>query len=228
MEHALGSAPRRSIRDRVIAWGGWLFRLRSWTPIPLIAVLLLCGLDESPDLYTWPPGLLFILMGEGLRLWGVSVVGKESRTRGSGTGRLVTHGPYAFVRNPLYVGNLLLTLGATCLSELLWMIPIVVILYLVQYIPIVLWEEQNLTRYFGPAYDAYCRRVPRWIPKLSRHWRGPLQWRAAFRSERSTLTTLAVLLALMLAKEDLGHLLKYWHKHSLSIGAGVWPSHTAR
>ena len=192
-------------------------------------VLLLCGLDESPDVYTWIPGLILITLGEGLRLWGVSVVGKQSRTRGSGTSRLVTHGPYAFVRNPLYVGNLLLTLGATFLSELLWMIPIVVILYLVQYVPIVLWEEENLKQLFRPDYEAYCRRVPRWMLTLSRHWRGPLQWRAAFRSERSTLITLAVLLTLMLAKEDVRHLPKFWRKHYASTGLGSrLPTDTTR
>ncbi len=212
-----------SVNDWLAKWGGLLFRLRSWTPIPFILILLLCGFGESSDLVTWVPGLILIVAGEALRIWGVAVIGKESRTRGSGTGRVVTHGPYAFVRNPLYLGNLLLTLGATCISELLWMLPIMLAMYLIQYIPIVLWEEQNLKQHFGQSYAAYCQRVPRWIPRWSRAEstapQAAYQWRAAFWSERSTLCTLVVLVCLMLAKENLRHLPKYLRKHGLATAS---------
>ncbi len=208
-----------SLHQRGLAFGGFLFRQRSWTPIPVMAFLLLCGFREAPDRFTWLPGLALLGLGEGLRLWGVAVVGKASRTRGGGTNRLMTHGPYAYVRNPLYLGNLLLTLGATCLSELLWALPIVATLYGIQYVPIVLWEERNLRQTFGSSYATYCQRVPRWIPRWPRAGspdsRGSYQWRAAFWSERSTLGTVGLLILLMLAKENLHHLPKYLHKHAL-------------
>ena len=95
------------LRARFIALGEWLFRQRSWTPIPFILVLVLCRAKESPEAITWWPGLALLAAGEGLRLWGVAIVGKGSRTRGSGVARLVTAGPYAYVRNPLYLGNFL-------------------------------------------------------------------------------------------------------------------------
>ncbi len=217
------------MKDVVIAWGEFLFRLRSWTPIPLIVILLLCGSGESPDVLTWVPGITLIVLGEGLRIWGVAVIGKESRTRGSGTAKLTTSGPYALVRNPLYLGNLLLTLGATLISELLWMLPIVAALYLIQYVPIVLWEERNLAQYFGESYAAYCRRVPRWLPRWPRggasEARASYQWRAALRSERSTLTTLIVLLCLMMAKENLRHVPKFLEKHGLLPATKSWWPH---
>jgi len=210
------------MRARLITLGEFFFRQRSWTPIPWILVLVLCRFHEtSTDLVTWVPGLSFLILGEGLRLWGVAVVGKESRTRGSGVARLVTQGPYAYVRNPLYLGNFFLTLGATFISELLWMVPIAVVLYLIQYIPIVLWEEEVLAQRFGREYAAYCRHVPRWIPR----WRRQLptdshvtyQWRASLWSERSTFGALAGLLLVMVAKEDLAHLAKYLRKHYVMI-----------
>ena len=84
------------------------------------------------------------------------------------------------------------------------MIPIVVVLYGLQYVPIVLWEERNLVQFFGASYAAYCRRVPRWIPRWPRNVpedsRRPYQWRAAFWSERSTLCTVIVLIGLMAVK----------------------------
>ncbi len=212
--------------SRVTALGEFFFRQRSWTPIPWILLLVFCTLKQTTrDLLTWVPGLILLVLGEGLRLWGVAVVGKESRTRGSGVGRLVTSGPYAYVRNPLYLGNLLLTLGATFISELLWMVPIAVLLYALQYVPIVLWEERLLRERFGSLYATYCRQVPCWIPR----WRPPspgapmvaYQWRAALWSERSTFGAIAVLLVAMVAKENLAHLPKYLRKHSLPSFSSV-------
>ena len=206
-----------AIKTRLIAIGEWFFRQRSWTPIPFILALVFLTVGESKDTLTWVPGLALLALGEGLRIWGVAVVGKESRTRGSGVARLATHGPYAYVRNPLYLGNFFLTLGATFLSELLWMIPVVVVLFIVQYVPIVLWEEHVLAGRMGESYVAYCQRVPRWIPRWRRRTQTdatpPYQWRAALWSERSTFATLAVLLVVMIAKENLQHLPKYFRKH---------------
>ena len=210
---------RASIKARLIVLGEWFFRQRSWTPIPFMLALVLLSFGEFSDVITWVPGLVLLMLGEALRVWGVAVVGKESRTRGGGVGRLATHGPYAHVRNPLYLGNFLLTLGATCISELLWLIPVVILLFVVQYVPIVLWEERVLAERFGAEYAAYCRRVPRWLPRWHRQTpRGaaasPYQWRAAFWSERSTFGTLALLILVMVAKEDLRHLPKYFRKHA--------------
>ena len=221
-----------SVKAQLIALGEWLFRQRSWTPIPFMLVLALLSFKESRDAVCWIPGLVLLVCGEGLRVWGVAIVGKESRTRGSGVGRLAMHGPYAHVRNPLYLGNFLLTLGATFISELLWMVPVVVALFVVQYVPIVLWEESILAEKFGPQYAAYCQRVPRWLPR----WRGqtsgsssaPYQWRTAFWSERSTFGTLTALILIMTAKEDLRHLPKYLRKHPLHVLEHIWPQSSKR
>ncbi|MBI3321069.1 MAG: UDP-3-O-(3-hydroxymyristoyl)glucosamine N-acyltransferase [Candidatus Omnitrophica bacterium] len=211
-----------SFNARLIALGEILFRNRSWTPIPLLALLIFCRFKEmSWDLVTWVPGLLLLVLGEGLRIWSVAVIGKESRTRGSGVERLVTFGPYAYVRNPLYVGNFLLTMGAVCISELLWAVPIVLTLFVAQYLPIVLWEERLLLKRFGADYTTYCQRVPRWFPR----WRslatvtprGTYHWRASLWSERTTFGALACLLLLMIAKENAPHLPKYFRKHPFRL-----------
>lgn len=177
----------------------------------------------EPDLLTWVPGLTLLALGESLRIWAVAVIGKESRTRGSGVARLVGHGPYAYVRNPLYLGNFFLALGATFLSELLWFVPVAIVLFAIQYGCIVLWEERILTGQFGAQYTAYCQRVPRWIPRWRRQVLGtpapPYQWRAALWSERSTLATLVFLILVMTAKENFRHLPKYLHKRTERIHA---------
>ncbi len=216
-----------TIRMRLIGLGEWFFRQRSWTPIPLMLVLVLLSCRESRDVFCWVPGLVLLVCGEGLRVWGVAVVGKGSRTRGGGTGTLATHGPYAYARNPLYLGNFLLTVGATFISELLWMVPVVVVLFVVQYVPIVLWEESVLAEKFGPEYAVYCQHVPRWLPRWRRQTPGSssrsYQWRAAFWSERSTFGTLVLLMLVMVAKENLRHLPKHLRKHPLSAMTHIAP-----
>ena len=209
---------------RLVALGERIFRNRSWTPVPFLLLLVFCTFKEaSRDVVTWVPGLLLLALGEGLRLWSVAVIGKKSRTRGSGVEQLVASGPYAYVRNPLYLGNFFLTMGAVCISELLWALPIVFVLFVAQYGPIVLWEESILLTRFGADYAAYCRRVPRWLPRW-RPWgpatpRSAYHWLASLWSERSTFAALAGLLLLMLLKENVRHLPKYFQKHPMHFSS---------
>src|SRR5436309_1729922 len=69
----------------VVRVGGWLFRQRSWVPLPLVAALLLIPspLDSAgtPARSSWTIGLLVVAAGEGLRLWAVHHIGAISRTR---------------------------------------------------------------------------------------------------------------------------------------------------
>ena len=79
---------------------------------------------------------------------------------------LIVTGLYRHVRNPIYLGALLVQLG-----YLFWFGSALLILYLLFYILafhllIVLIEEPILKNMFGHAYDEYCNRVPRWFPKL--------------------------------------------------------------
>jgi len=81
-------------------------------------------------------------------------------------GPLVASGPFALVRNPLYVGNILLWVGFALTARLVWLAPLAAVLLGAEYHAIVRWEEQLLVSRLGDAYRAYTVRVPRWIPKL--------------------------------------------------------------
>jgi protein-S-isoprenylcysteine O-methyltransferase Ste14 len=167
--------------------GGWLFARRGWLPIPLALSLLLF------EPRAWGPGLVLVAAGEGLRLAAVGHIGLPSRTMGADVGPLVTSGPYAWVRNPLYLGNLLLWagLGVIAWPAVFWVAPTLFLYYR----SIVAWEEENVTAALGGPYQAYCERVPRWIPRPPDGASGG-RWDAAraVRSERSTLLILAVVL----------------------------------
>ena len=190
----------------VAALGGWLFRHRTSLPLPIVAVLLFLPAGSSPSLTTLLEGMgvLIVATGELLRMWAVHHIGVVSRTRSERLGPLVQTGPFALVRNPLYLGNILLWLGFTVSAGLLWLAPIVVAFVLFEYHAIVRWEERLLESRLGEAYREYVQRVPRWIPKVqpAGHTSATaFSWGATFYSERGTLIAIAVGYLLLWAKE---------------------------
>ncbi|MFQ5530199.1 MAG: methyltransferase family protein [Gemmatimonadota bacterium] len=80
--------------------------------------------------------------------------------------RLVVTGPYAFVRNPMYIGAELVLLGVVLFYESLSILGFAVVFGLVIISFILLYEEPTLRRMFGPEYEAYTRRVARWRPRV--------------------------------------------------------------
>jgi protein-S-isoprenylcysteine O-methyltransferase Ste14 len=182
--------------------GAWLFRYRSFLPVPLALVLLLVRRGESHARGVLLSGVLLVLAGQGLRLWAVRHIGTISRTRTTRFGPLMTAGPYAIVRNPLYVGNWLLWTGFALWSRLLWMVPIAWLVFFVQYRAIAKWEAAFIRSKYLAAYDAYARNVrawvPRWPPRSALAPVAPLHpWREVFFSERGTLIAV-VLMAIVL------------------------------
>jgi protein-S-isoprenylcysteine O-methyltransferase Ste14 len=175
------------------AAGRWVFRQRSWTPVPLALVLLVVRWHavRSPLLFSL--GALLALGGLAVRSWGVSHIGTIST--------LMTGGPYSVVRNPLYVGNLLLWLGCAVASGLLWMVPVALIVFAIQYSAI----ASLLVERYGDEYREYARDVPRWRPRLDR-LAGALKtpplwgWRDVLFSERGTLIAAAVTMLLLAAR----------------------------
>jgi protein-S-isoprenylcysteine O-methyltransferase Ste14 len=176
--------------------GGWLFRRRSWLPAPIAALLLTQPPSPVP---LWVPavGVGLVAAGEVVRLWGVRHIGVISRTRSDRLGPLVASGPFRHVRNPLYLGNVLLWLGFALCAQLLWLAPIIVAVLAAQYHAIVVWEEGLLRFRLGRPYLDYLARVPRWVPTLRTRIvdGGPAvaySWRDTLYSERGTLLTIAL------------------------------------
>jgi protein-S-isoprenylcysteine O-methyltransferase Ste14 len=152
--------------DTLTRLGGWLFRHRTSLPLPVAAAILTLRTGQAPPstaLVT--AGVAVTALGELLRLWGVHHIGAISRTRSDRLGPLVATGPFARVRNPLYVGNIALWVGFALTARLVWLAPVIVVLLGLEYHAIVRWEERLLESRLGDAYREYASRVPRWWPR---------------------------------------------------------------
>ncbi|MDT3695000.1 MAG: isoprenylcysteine carboxylmethyltransferase family protein [Ignavibacterium sp.] len=139
-----------------------IFKYRSYTPIPFL-ILMLIYADAS--IVSFIVGFVIALSGEAIRLWGVSWAGSETRTTGAGVGGtfLVISGPFAHVRNPLYVGNILIYLGIGIMSMALfpYLQIIAAVFFYFQYYLIVKEEENFLITKFKDDYQDYLKNVPR-------------------------------------------------------------------
>ncbi len=82
--------------------------------------------------------------------------------------QLTTSGPYAYTRNPLYVGSLMLAAGFAIAARSWWIVVVMLLMFAVIYVPVIGGEERYLHRTF-PEYDDYARHVPRMWPRLSRY-----------------------------------------------------------
>lgn len=107
-----------------------------------------------------------LILGELIRIWATSHAGKHTRSRLIKAGELVTSGPYAHVRNPIYVGNFFIGLGMVLIAEAFALVPVFIAFFALQYRAIVATEEHFLNERFGAEYDRYRRAVTRWIPNF--------------------------------------------------------------
>jgi len=80
--------------------------------------------------------------------------------------QLTTSGPYAYTRNPLYLGSLILAAGFAIAARSWWIVAIMLLMFAVIYVPVIAGEERYLRQAF-PEYDDYARHVPRMLPRLS-------------------------------------------------------------
>ncbi|MGA9120671.1 MAG: isoprenylcysteine carboxylmethyltransferase family protein [Bacteroidota bacterium] len=144
-----------------------MFRARSYTPIPFLILMVIFARPTVPSIVI---GFAIVLLGECIRFWGVSIAGAETRTTGTVGGTyLITIGPFAYVRNPLYVGNMLVYLGVGVMSMAVfpWLLLLALGWFYLQYSLIITGEEEYLRVRFGEQYSTYCREVRRFIPRLA-------------------------------------------------------------
>ena len=181
--------------------GNFFFKYRSYTPIPLAAVILYNAQLENAYVVL---GLICITLGESIRFWSVSYAGGISSTTSVGASTLCTAGPFAHTRNPLYIGNMLMYNGIVLIagaSNIFAILILTWLFFIIQYFLIINLEEQTLTRIFGATYLDYTKNVPRIFPRLFR-WesddiRQPMTFLKTFRTEKRTLQNVVIFLIII-------------------------------
>jgi protein-S-isoprenylcysteine O-methyltransferase Ste14 len=102
--------------------------------------------------------LLLVVPGVWLRGYAAGYVKKNAE--------LTATGPYAFTRNPLYLGSMSIAFGFAAAANRWWLVVLLAAMFLAIYVPTILSEEAFLRATF-PEFDAYAARVPRLLPRLT-------------------------------------------------------------
>ena len=148
--------------------------------------------------------LLVICAGLLLRAWGAGAAGDHTRSESIKAPRLTTGGPFAFVRNPIYLGSILLGIGMSLLLSDPRAFLCTAIAFGVLFFTIVPAEEEFLAQQFGGEYLDYCKAVPRIFPRL-KAWQGRSQssfhW-PAVRGEFGMLLLLALIYVVLIVEQQ--------------------------
>jgi len=113
---------------------------------------------------------------------------------------LTTTGPYAYVRNPLYLGSLVTAAGFALAARSLWIVAAMMLIFLIVYLPVIGAEETFLRARF-PEFDDYRRRVPRLLPRCTpyAHSAASFSWDLYFKHREYNALIGAVLMISALA-----------------------------
>ena len=219
--------------------GRWLFRHRSYTLLPLGALVAAAMMVGARHDSIWgvnrsallAAGVTILLLGEGLRMIvaGWALPGTSGRGTTLRATSLVTSGAYRWTRNPLYLANWLLWAGAALLTGNLAVLVLVLVVVGLQYHWIILAEEHFLRARFGRRYHEYRRSVPRFFPWPPRRIEEPsarglpasFDWRKAVLREHDTvyLIFLGIWAALFAGSELPAAGVGYG---ILAVATGVW------
>ena len=109
----------------------------------------------QPSVLSLAIGLPISFLGLMLRAWAAGHLAKNRK--------LATNGPYAYIRNPLYMGTLTVAFGIVISARNIWLAALFTAVFLLVYLPAVELEEQHLRAIF-PQYVAYAAQVHRFLP----------------------------------------------------------------
>lgn len=161
-------AARRILRTSHLLIASLLFFILAyilWRPLPI-------HLTRVLQLVATFLGAVIFIASVGLYLWGLLTLG-ENFNFASGFGvrlqqahRLITHGPYAIVRHPMYLGVIMACWGGLLLYRTWTMLVFALMMFGLVYRA--RKEDEALLLAFGPEWESYQQRVPSWLPRLTR------------------------------------------------------------
>lgn len=138
--------------------------------IPIYIVSLLLVIFANPDLKMFAAGMALIVLGEAVRVWAAGHLKKNLE--------VTTTGPYAYVKNPLYLGTLLIMIGFSIMARNIYVLAIGLGVFFLYYVPFKKRvESDRLRERFGDLWTRYDIAVPDYLPRLSPYpGRGDKRW----------------------------------------------------
>ncbi|MGD2086995.1 MAG: isoprenylcysteine carboxylmethyltransferase family protein [Candidatus Aminicenantes bacterium] len=189
--------------------GNVLFKWRSFTPIPLIALVFIIfkpvNLQEKNILINLS-GIIISFLGETIRIFavGYSFTGTSGRETFLRADALNTTGIYSIVRNPLYIGNFLMFTGIVIVFSNVFAVLVFVVFLILQYYFIILSEESFLKEKYAEPYESYCSQVRCILPTF-KNYKGnqnPFSLKKViFKENDSIFNMLMMFLLVLLYKE---------------------------
>jgi protein-S-isoprenylcysteine O-methyltransferase Ste14 len=194
--------------QRESGWRAIVFRNRGLLLVPVALLLVVFG---APSRLSAVVGIFVATLGELIRIWAVGYSGLTTRSHQVTAPQLVTAGPYAFVRNPLYLGNAIIALGFWLafsgnvpMATALILLAVIAVLVVSVYASIIPLEESYLAQNFGAEYEAYRQKVPRLLPLVvplpKDRRRGAWSGQTIARAEVITLTYFVLMVAAVIFK----------------------------
>ncbi len=149
------TSPQSESRPTPWTWARIARRIR--VPLSFLTTVAYVWLAR-PSWASLALGALVTLPGLLLRAFASGHVQKDRQ--------LTTSGPYSYMRNPLYLGSLIMAAGFAVAARSWWIVGLMLLLFILIYVPVIAGEERYLRQMF-PDYDEYALRVPRFMPRLT-------------------------------------------------------------
>jgi len=151
-----------------------IFALVAPGTVAVLVPYLLLVFDAASCPYSSGPlgyiGVLLLALGSIVYtkcLWDFAVTGRGTPAPIDPPKNLVVRGLYRYVRNPMYIGSVMVLLGEAIFFQARILFGYSVLVFVAFCLLVLLYEEPTLLRLFGDSYRQYCRTVPRWSPKMS-------------------------------------------------------------
>ncbi len=170
-------------------WGTLARRIR--IPAGFLFAALYLWLAH-PNVRSIIAGTVITAVGLGLRAWASGHVSKAAE--------ITQSGPYAYTRNPLYLGSIIIGMGFAVAARSPWIALGMLLLFLAVYIPVIRWEEAWLRAHLD-GFDEYAARVPRLLPRATPAGRPGVFSRQRYRKHReynALIGAVAMLAALVI------------------------------
>lgn len=144
--------------------------MRKLRRIPIFVGAILLLFFARPNSLGVVVGIPLIVLGEAIRIWAAGHLRKNEV--------LTITGPYAYVKNPLYIGTILITTGFCIVADNIYLLGAATLAFCFHYIPYKRRVEgDRLRRIFGKPYEDYDRKVPEYLPRLTPYSDTKAPWR---------------------------------------------------